>query len=273
MKIVIVGATGYIGSKLFRTFVVKGHQVHRVSHLQLSTATLSGADVVINLSGATVGRMWTKSYRKIIRGSRISTTNHLVSIINILPRKPQLLISASAVGVYNIGGKYDENEQNLGTDFLATVCLDWENEARQVSNDVRLVIMRMGTVISRDGGVLQRMIKTAKRAKVSFQVGDDKALMPWIAMEDLIRAVLFVKANENISGVVNMVAPSPISHSDLARKVANICGLRYVLRIPYFIMRLFFGAGSTVLRDSREVVPKKLMDAGFEYSCKELENL
>ena len=167
MKIAISGASGFIGKRLSAFLELQGHQIVPLGRAMFRDnmsdqliARLSQCEVVINLAGATINRRWTTEYKKELYNSRINVTRRLVQTINSLEQKPQLFISASAVGYYPTEGCHDDYSQERGEGFLSDLCCRWEAEAAKVHTDTRLVITRFGVVLSPDGGAFKELSRS-----------------------------------------------------------------------------------------------------------------
>ena len=165
MRIAISGNSGFIGQHLTEFLSAGGDVVVPLKHAMFRSRSdeklkqaLTGCDVVINLAGATINQRWTRKAKRKIMNSRIYTTRRLVSIINEMEVKPKVFISASAVGIYPDNGIYSESSTSVGTGFLSDVCIRWEDEAQKLSRDIRLVVVRFGVVLSKDGGALPKML-------------------------------------------------------------------------------------------------------------------
>lgn len=271
MKIAICGVDGFIGSHLATYFkerraviVPIGRDLLMEKNSPALYVALSGCDVVINLAGASISHRWTDDYKREIYNSRIDTTRTLVNAINSLQCKPSLFISTSAVGFYDSNGSYTEATAQMGDGFLATVCHDWEEQARRVSSDVRCVITRFGVVLSNDGGAFPEMIKTTK-FKFTTRFGHGEHYLSWIALHDLLRAYDFVITHSEMSGVVNFCAPHPVSGADFALDVERYFHTAIIIPIPEILIRKIFGEQSSLMIDGQRVYPERLMRAGFNF--------
>lgn len=204
MKIAISGNSGFIGQHLTDFFSGRGDVIVPLKHSMFLLGNddklkeaLTGCDVVINLAGTTINQRWTSKAKREIRNSRVCTTRRLVSIINEMPVKPDLFISASAVGIYPDKGIYSETSTSEGSGFLAEVCIRWEEEAQKLSRDVRLVITRFGVVLSNDGGALPKMLLPF-RFFVGGKIASGKQGFSWIHIEDVLNAIRFVIEHKDL---------------------------------------------------------------------------
>ena len=223
MKIAISGNSGFIGRHLTDFFSDRGDVVVPLKHSMFRLKTddklkeaLIGCDVVINLAGTTINQRWTSKAKRKIKNSRVYTTRRLVSILNEMPVKPKLFISASAVGIYPDKGIYSETSTSEGTGFLADVCIRWEEEAQKLSRDIRLVVARFGVVLSKDGGALPKMLLPF-RFFVGGKIASGKQGFSWIHIDDVLYAIQFIIEHEDLSGVVNLVSPQPLTNRAFTR--------------------------------------------------------
>lgn len=272
MKIAITGSGGFIGSRMSDHFVGLGIDVlllHASDFKALNVSDLSakleGCDVIINLAGASVGRRWSRHYKREIRESRVMTTRLLVDAVNAMTVKPEVFISASATGFYPSGKKIRTESDSAAADsFLGSVCRDWEREAMRVDRSMRLVISRFGVVLSADGGALVEMLKPF-RMGIATQIGRGDQYFSWIYIDDLIQAMYFVINCHKISGICNFTAPESPTNARLTRLIVGILRTPLYIVLPKSLMRLILGERSVLLFDSQRVMPKKLLDSGYVF--------
>lgn len=270
LNIAISGATGFIGSVLTEHFTKLGCNVFPISRktLLMSDKTelktiLAKSQIVINLAGAPINRLWTKSYKKELYDSRILSTCKIVDTINQLTQKPKLLISTSAIGYYPSNGCSDESSSR-GDGFLSKLCEDWENEAKKVDDSVRLVIARLGVVLSHNGGAFKQMSLSTK-FKIASTIGDANHMLSWVSIEDLVAIVECLVKNKDIKGIVNFVSPTSISNTDMLSHIARHYKCFVKLRIPSFIVRLALGESANFIIKSPHAAPKKLIELGYVF--------
>lgn len=275
MKIAVTGGTGFIGSHLIRHFKAEGNEVLLIGRSMLElpaveiAKAVSGSHVVINLAGEPVAGRWSQVKKEKILNSRIKTSHKLVEAINMLPDKPSVFLSASAIGIYNDEQPHDESSLNFGNDYLAEVCCLWENEASNVSLDVRKVIIRIGIVLGKNGGTLHKLLPLF-RFGLGGRLGSGKQMMSWIHIDDLVKAIDFIIKSE-ISGVVNLTAPNPVSNKEFTKTLGKVIGVPVILSVPEFAIKLLFGEGAGVILQSIHVYPKTLTQKGFKFSYNQLE--
>jgi len=292
MKLFITGGLGFIGRRLSEFLLNLGHQVtavgtrsghnliHHKNFKYIAADTtqkgawqedLSRVDAVVNLAGKSIFRRWNKSYKKQIYDSRIRTTRNLVEA---LPETRRItLCSTSAVGYYgNRGDDILTESSSYGDDFLAKVSRDWEDEAyRAEEKGIRVLTTRFGVVLGKDGGAMGKMV-SAFRFFVGGPMGDGTQWFPWIHMDDLMSAILFVIENQHIRGPVNFCAPNPVRNRDLAKTMGHILNRPAFMPAPSFLIRLALGEFGATLLSSQRAVPEKLLNFGFNFKYPELIN-
>jgi uncharacterized protein len=290
MKVLITGASGLIGQALQRSLAAKGHQLLLASrkeptdtdHIKWTieegfsdAEKLEGVDVVVHLAGENVsgGFRWTDEKKKAIRDSRILGTRSVVDAISNMKVKPKVFIASSAIGFYGERGDEAVTESSAaGDNFLATVCKDWESESRRAEDaGIRTVLLRTGIVLSKDGGALATML-TPFKLGVGGVVGSGKQWMSWISLEDQIRIIEFAIENESIRGAINAVAPNPVTNEAFTKTLGEVLYRPTFLPLPEFAISMIFGEmGDALLLASTKVLPKRVLDAGFEFKHTELK--
>ena len=225
---------------------------------------LSKSRIVINLAGAPINQRWTDRNCRVIFDSRVKVTKILVNTINSLEHKPELFISTSAVGYYPSNRTVDESWEGSLGGLLSNVTTVWEYEALKVSGDTRLVIMRMGMVMSFFGGIFPKMF-ASRRFGAVFTMGSGRQMFPWIDIRDVIRAIEMIISTPAMKGVYNFVAPERICQNSFVRKVAKHFGCWIHFHVPAFLLKLIMGESSELLLKGQNVVPKRLIESGFKY--------
>ncbi|MDP3435970.1 MAG: TIGR01777 family oxidoreductase [Bacteroidales bacterium] len=261
----ITGSSGFIGSNLIRHLKNEGYTTMPLKR-GFSIELAGKCDIIINLAGASINRRWSSNYKVILSRSRIETTRRVVEAIN-LSKKVKLLISASAVGIYQSNNNRTNRESDAvyGDDFLANLCKDWEKEALYARDYTRVAIARLGLVMSESGGALVKMILPAKFG-IAATAGEGGQIISWIMLEDLLRAFSHIIDNETLSGPVNMTSPNPISNRDLTAVIAKRERALFSLRVPEFVFRLIMGEASVVITKGQKVIPEKLEKSGFIFN-------
>ena len=261
MRVAIAGASGLIGTELSKALQARGDEVVK---LPRGSADIAGADVVVNLAGASVGgKRWSPSYKKEILESRVLTTRRIVEA------RPRVLINASAVGYY--GGRGDEvldESASPGADFLAGVVVEWEKEAAKASS--RVVMLRTGIVLSKHGGALQQMLPPFK-AFVGGPIGSGKQWFPWIHIADEVGAILWAIDRAELSGPVNLVAPGIVTMKDFATALGKALHRPSLFPVPAGPLKVLLGEFAGVLLEGQRAIPRKLLDSGFNFRFPDLD--
>jgi uncharacterized protein len=292
-RILLTGSSGFIGTSLVRSLMqnrISTIALHRRASAQRTEASvlwdpyaatplsrpeaLEGITAAVHLSGANLaGRRWTSAYKGEISASRLTPTHALANLLAGLRSKPEVLVCASAIGIYGERGDEELSEASPpGSGFLPDLCLDWEEAARPAKDaGIRVVHLRFGVVLSPQGGALKQMLPVF-RAGLGGRLGSGRQWISWIALPDVIRVIEFVLQNRNISGPVNIVAPNPVTNLEFTRSLAHALRRPAALPVPAFALRLAFGemAEATILRSER-VVPARLSATGFDFEYPELD--
>jgi uncharacterized protein len=290
VKITISGASGLIGRRLLKTLSAEGHVLHVLSRhagtnlpggVRLSAwdplkgeppaESLRDADAVIHLAGEPVAQRWNEDVKRRIRESRVTGTRNLVEALKKLPRRPAVLVCASAVGYY--GSRGDEilpETAAPGNGFLPEVCVAWESQARAAETlGTRVVMVRIGVVLDSRGGALARMLPPF-RMGAGGRLGSGKQWMSWIHLQDLV-ALFQLALDQPLRGAVNGVAPYPVENADFTRALAAALHRPAIFPVPGFALKALFGEMAEVLLASQRVAPKAAEDAGFRFRFPQLE--
>ena len=274
-KVIIVGASGFVGSSLKKHFLEMNYNVIVTKRTDLQDITklssiMNGADVIINLAGANIINRWSDSYKKLLYSSRIDTTKALVEAIFQCEIKPKKFISTSAVGIYKNDAVYDEGTTTLADDFLGKLCQSWETEALKAKAfGVEVSIFRFGIVLG-DGGALGKML-TPFKLGLGGTIGDGKQAFSFIHINDLINAYQFILDNENISGIFNLTAPKPTTNYGLTKALGESLHRPTLLPIPQFVLNLILSEGAKVLTDGQSAIPNHLLQSGFKFEFESIE--
>ena len=289
MKIVVSGSTGLIGSALTRALARRGDDVvplvrRRVAPGEqalawdpeqgtIDGAGLEGTDAVIHLAGENVFGRWSPAKKQRIYDSRVKGTRLVSDALAGLHRHPATLLAASAIGYYGDRGDEPVTEESApGEDFLAHVARDWESATAVATRaGIRVVNMRMGVVLTTTGGALSKMLP-AFRLGLGGRVGSGNQYLSWIALADVLNAILHLLEKADLVGPVNMTAPAPITNREFARALGKVLGRPAVVTVPAFALRMAFGTeGAAMLQSGQRVLPKRLVASGFHFSCKDVE--
>lgn len=282
MKVLLTGATGFVGQKLGLALVNAGHQVVAVSRdpsrmkLDFSAekrdweslrGQMLGIEAIIHLAGEPVAQSWSPSTKKKIISSRVDTARRLREALESSPgSRPLVLLSASGVGFYGDGGERLLEESLLpGDDFLARVCVDWEKTALAMQPLVgRVAVLRIGMVLGQGGGALAKMLPPFQLG-VGGRLGSGEQWMSWIQLEDLVQLFLFALANPAVKGVFNAVAPQPVKNKDFTKALAAALHRPAFAAVPAFALKLALGEMSQMVLGGQRASCKKAMDAGFRF--------
>jgi len=276
-RIAVTGASGLIGSSLVGYLKSQGHTVQRlvrrpaVSSEEITwdpiagtvdMEALAGVDAVIHLAGAGVSdKRWTKKYKSEILNSRLLGTTTIAKAVAIV--KPQVFISASAIGWYGESGNRAVIESDrVGDDFLAAVCREWESAA-DLAGDVRTVKLRTGLVLDPTGGGLGKMLPIF-RFGLGGKLSNGKQWWSWITLHDQIRAIAFLLENK-VSGPVNLTSPNPVTNSEFTAGLARAMRRPALFPVPAIALKIVLGGFSAEVLGSKKVMPQALTEAGFTF--------
>ena len=276
-RIAVTGASGLIGSALVGYLKSQGHTVQRLVRRPAVSAeeitwdptagtvdmeALAGVDAVIHLAGAGVSdKRWTKKYKSEILNSRLLGTTTIAKAVAIV--KPQVFISASAIGWYGESGNRAVVESDrVGDDFLAAVCREWESAAN-LAGDVRTVKLRTGLVLDPTGGALGKMLPIF-RFGLGGKLSNGKQWWSWITLHDQIRAIAFLLENK-VSGPVNLTSPNPVTNSEFTAGLARAMHRPALFPVPALALKIVLGGFSSEVLGSKKVMPQALTEAGFTF--------
>lgn len=295
MKIVVSGASGLVGKPLLGVLRGEGHEVTALTRGSSSSANslagvrtinwnpdsgqldgtaLEGLDAVVHLAGENiaVGR-WTAAKKARIRDSRVNGTQVLARTLASLQHKPSTLVCASAIGFYgNRGDEVLREDAVAGTGFLADVCRDWEMAAAPaVDAGIRVVWLRIGVILAREGGALAKMLLPF-RMGVGGILGSGKQFMSWISVTDVVGIISFVLNHSEARGPHNTTAPQPVTNYEFTKTLGKVLGRPTIFPMPAFAVNLVFGEmGQELLLSSTRVVPSGLEAAGYSFQHPTLE--
>ena len=296
MKLLLTGCTGFIGRELIPLLIKEGHSLTVISRqskgklkaiannqsinvIQMNPAessswdkeeiqnSLKSCEGVINLAGEPIAeKRWTTNHCKEITNSRIETTKNLIKNLSKIKRTPQVLINASAIGFYGSHPQTEFIEENIpGDDFLANLCKEWESIAKNKPSATRLVFIRIGILLAKDGGALGKMLPIF-RAGLGGPIGDGKQWMSWIHRTDLCNLINESVKNSAWSGVVNGVAPNPVRMNEFSNSLGQALGRPSLLSVPGPILKLILGDGARVVLEGQNVQPQRLNKLKFKFS-------
>ncbi|CAF4908374.1 unnamed protein product [Pieris macdunnoughi] len=292
-KVLIGGGTGFIGKHLGQVLTNKKYTIVNVSRMP-STNSITWTDVetslpkqtnaVVNLAGQQTmdfTRSWTPGFKQNVKNSRVFTTRALATAINKSNNKPKVYVVVTGVGAYEPSEikKYDEFSPTTGNDFFSKLLVEWE-EAAKVDPPVRLVIIRSGVVLGRDGGMIKNMILPFFFG-LGGPLGSGKQYLPWIHIEDLSRLITFAIENENVKGILNGVAPHVVTNGEFTQAFAKALSRPALFPVPEFLLNfLLHEERAMLMTKGQHVTPKRVLEYGFEYkydnidaACKECAHL
>lgn len=273
--IAISGATGLIGSHLTNHFLTKNWVVIPLGRKDFTESTkaltekIEQTDVVINLAGAPIIKRWTNNHKEEIYNSRILTTRKLVQAIELANKKPSLMVSASAIGIYNQECVQDEYSNQFAGDFLGKVCMDWEFEAEKASSFTRLVIVRLGVAVAQTGGALKTMLPLF-RLGLGGKIASGSQPFAWIHIQDVVSAIDFMVQNQEAKGVYNLVAPGLINNRQFTIALGKALKRPTLFTVPAFALQLLYGEAAITLTGGQKVVPAKLEKENYKFLFPEI---
>jgi uncharacterized protein (TIGR01777 family) len=295
MKILVTGATGFIGRALVSRLLRDGHHVVAWVRSPKRAASQLGADVellamgggasderlvevlsrtdaVINLAGESLlGKRWTERRRRSLKRSRLELTTRLVLGMLACKNRPRVLISSSGIGYYgDRGDEMLDESSGPGRGFLASLSAGWEQAASEAERlGVRVVRLRIGTVLGPEGGALQPLSKIF-RWGLGGRLGSGRQQMAWIHLHDLIEIIVAALGDPRYRGAINAIAPNPVTNRELTRELGRLLGRWTLLAVPSLVLRLVLGQAASVLLSSQRAVPARLQQLGFSFRFPEL---
>jgi uncharacterized protein (TIGR01777 family) len=286
VNILITGASGLIGSALVEYFVNKGHSIFSLQRNKKPDSNsfwnfdrLNGHgvcldfDAVVHLAGENIANgRWTRRKKKLILQSRVHGTKELAEYCSKLHHKPEVFISASAIGYYGDRGDTVVDEtSSTGTNFVAEVCREWERAAKPAEKaGIRVVNARIGMVLSGKGGTLSTMLPSFKLG-IAGIVGNGKQYVSWIDIRDVISIIHETITDRTISGPINLVSPHPVTNYEFTKTLGRIVQKPTVMRMPAFVAKTVFGRmGVELVLSSTRVLPKLLLDKNYLFQAPDL---
>ncbi|MEJ2288568.1 MAG: TIGR01777 family oxidoreductase, partial [Deinococcales bacterium] len=292
MRILLTGATGFVGTPLARELFLAGHEIVILSRDARRAerrvgvkarycswepqsgpppaAALERVDAVFNLMGENLGAgRWTGARKEAIYDSRVAGTRNLIAGFDD-GAAPSLWVNFSAIGYYPVNEDTDFDESGpCGEGFPARVCADWEAAAEEIAVG-RRVILRVGTVFGANGGALEKLLPPFK-AGLGGPVGAGRQMMSWIHRDDLVRLCLRCLDDDRYAGVINAVAPEPVSNRDFSKALGRAVEKPAIVPAPPLALKLAFGEMSQLVLDGQRIIPGRLRELGFEYRHGDLD--
>ena len=288
MRVLITGSSGMIGAALAESLVANGHEVIRLRRQKLTddspmwdpeNGVIDLADVrdinaVVHLAGENVAKgRWTSQKKGRILHSRVMGTKLLADYFSAADYKPDIFVSASAIGVYgNRGDELVDETSEPGSGFMADVCKQWEAATASASDaGIRVAHARIGVVLSTRGGALKTMLLPFKLG-LGGVLGTGKQFMSWVSLDDVVGMIQFLIAHNSLQGPVNLVAPNAVSNREFTKTLGRALHRPTIFPLPAFVARMAFGEmADELLLASTRVLPKKLIDSGYQFLHPELE--
>jgi uncharacterized protein (TIGR01777 family) len=296
MRIVVTGGSGFVGRSLVPRLIAEGHEIVLLSRNPNSarkgvdrrvrveewdgktrgawSSHIDGADAVLNFAGESIaGKRWTSVQKRRIVDSRVDATNAIVAAIGKASKKPAVLINASAVGFYGPAENGDVPEDHpRGNTFLSETTDQWEVSARSVQQyGVRLVLLRISVVLGESGGALAKMLLPFKLF-AGGSIGTGRQWFPWVHVDDLVGAVLFVLSNKDVSGPVNIVAPQAVTMKEFCTTLGKSLDRPSWVPVPGFVLKIALGEMSEMLLTGQRVVPRALERMGYKFKFPHLDS-
>jgi uncharacterized protein len=299
MRITVTGATGLIGPHVIGALQQRGAQVSvltrdgerarkRLGEAGLAPVeafdwdllsepapaqALEGRDAVVHLAGENVAQRWSASAKQAIRESRVTGTRNLLAGLRATENAPGTLVSSSAIGYYGARGEEPlDEEAPPGSDFLAEVCVEWEREAEKASSELgmRVVLVRTGVVLDKNGGALEKMLPPF-RLGVGGPVAGGRQFISWIHRDDVVGMIVTALEDERWSGPVNATAPEPLSNRDFSHALGRALHRPALLPVPGIALQLLYGEMAEIVTEGARVVPAKPLVLGYEFLHAQLD--
>ncbi|XP_010905650.1 epimerase family protein SDR39U1 homolog, chloroplastic isoform X2 [Elaeis guineensis] len=285
MVVSVTGATGFIGRRLVQKLLADKHKV-RVLTRSITKARfvfpvenfpeiiiaeeeewkkcIEGSNAVVNLAGMPISTRWSPEIKKEIMQSRINVTSKVVDLINHTNAevRPSVLVSATAIGYYGTSETqvFDETSPS-GNDYLSEVCREWETKAHNVDNGVRLVLIRIGVVLGKDGAKMIPLFMMF----AGGPLGTGNQWFSWIHLDDLVNLICQSLTNPSYKGVINGTAPNPVRLSEMCDQLGQVIGRPSWLPVPDFAIKAVLGEGASIVLEGQRVLPAKAKELGFSY--------
>ena len=289
MKILVSGASGMVGSALVPQLLTSGHEVLSLVRRQprsnkelgwnpetgelYNPEQFDGLDAVVHLAGENVAaKRWTPEQKDLIKSSRVEATHNLTTALASLTNPPKHFLCASAIGYYGSQGDTTLTEVNQsGQDFLALVSRQWEAAAAPLTDKARLAYLRFGVILSKQGGALAKMLPIFNLGG-GGTLGNGKQVMSWVALDDVVGAIVHVLNHPELTGPINVTAPNPVTNRDYTKTLGEVLFRPAFAPVPALAVKLMFGEmADAMLLSSAKVLPIRLQESGFRFQYPELK--
>ena len=288
MKIAVFGGSGFIGGHLIRELVEQGEQVFNVSRslkadvldqvknvtwdeLEVNPDILDGFDAFVNLAGESINQRWTKAAKDRILQSRLDATNRIARLVRVLKNKPEVIVNGSGMSIYGYSdtATFDEKSPRKLTDFLGRTVDEWEKAVNRIK-DVRIVKLRIGLVLGKDGGAFPLMV-LPYRLFAGGKIGSGRQIHSWIHVKDMVGMIIYSILHKEVNGAINCTAPNPVTNNELGRTIGKVLGRPHWFLAPGFMFRLILGEMSEVILKGQRVLPKRMLEYGYIFSYSTLD--
>lgn len=297
MKILVTGATGFVGKRLLRRLLLRGDKVVALTRSRRNLSTqdasdrivvvegdpakpgdwqqqLAGCDAIVTLAGEPLfGERWGTSFKDRLIDSRVESARQIcASLAQLGPEsRPRVWVAASAIGYYGARGDEGLTEQSSpGDDFLARLCMRWEEETRVAESlGVRVVLLRIGIVLGDGGGMMSKLVP-AFRMFAGGPLGSGRQFVSWIHLDDVIGLLELALERSSLSGPLNVTAPTPVRMSELARTLGEVMNRPSKMAVPELALRIAVGEAADVILASQRVLPDRALSVGYNYKYPEL---
>jgi uncharacterized protein (TIGR01777 family) len=298
MRILITGATGFVGTALSKSLLEQGHELTILTRNRDKVAAIyknskvnvyewkntlmappeeciTGINGVINLMGENIAASrWSEGQKKVLHDSRVNATVALTTLLNLKLESPlDFFIQASAVGVYpaNLVETLTEDSPLAGNNFLANLCKEWEGAVLTLKKVKRVVIVRTAVVLEKNGGALKKMLPPFKMG-VGGPIGNGQQLVSWIHLDDLVKIYITAATDERFSGIYNGCAPYPVSNLEFTRALGGALHRPTIFPVPDLMLKLMFGEMASVILDSQKITSKRLPEHHFIFQYEKIES-
>jgi uncharacterized protein (TIGR01777 family) len=274
MRVVILGGSGLIGKALEKE-LSENHDVECLNRsafksIDTLSSLIKDSDLVIQLSGSTIAKRWTKRHLKEVWESRVDTTEMLSKAISVMPRKPRVMC-ASGVSFYpqsNCDNPFSEGDKE-GDGYLSELSIAWESAAKSISPDT--IVLRFGVVLSRSGGAFMKLYWPYFFG-FGGPIANGSQCFSWVHLKDLVRSVNFIINDSKASGVYNITAPEPIPQKIFGKALSVSLRRPFLVPLWEWQLKLLFGSGSQILTESISVIPKRLLQEGFVFDYPDISS-
>jgi uncharacterized protein len=272
VRILLLGASGFVGKHLAEALRVRGDDVATASLRDPAEAARAAADAdaIVNLAGEPLGQRWSSRVKQQIESSRVEAPRAFLEKFAQRPHRATVYVSASAIGYYGTSETATFVEESPpGDDFLARVCIGWEREAQRAADRMRVAIVRSGVALGRDGGALSKILPPFK-AGAGGVVGNGKQWLSWIHIDDLVG--IYLMALDSIDGPVNGCAPNPVTNATFTTELGDALHRPAKVPVPSFALRLMLGEGADILLKGQRVLPRRTQELGYRFQFAALKD-